>query len=332
MEVRFPSFLSSRALRNVWIAFRSEYISFGRGRERFADFIESTVIDCEENHKFFSEDDVEIAPTKSFPSPQTYYNFFRSGLAYYEVERPRNSIRVNKRTLVLILKFLYGRGGERFLQLINEPVSYFEPEVVENLDSNFLQLVPHEALPRTFALLKLGKERLTGRQHDLYEGIANKTVNVLQNKLFELHSVVCIKRGRDGPDLVELVPAERLFPTQVRKDRFGSRSATRPGAAVMFESKDFAVQVMGHRPRIEKDAFYLVASCIDKVTRKRSTESIHFLLDAIVSQLSEPEVLNAAFCDYKSEGDNQALLAAPVPSRELDTVFENCFLFGEMVK
>lgn len=327
--VQLPDNLSIRAMRCVWVAFRSEYIAFGRGREKFAAALEDAVCKIECTHRFAMESGECVSPTKFFPSPQTYYNFFRSGLS--KGVGDNSTSKANTRTLRVILIFLYSRKGANLIKLLKQYRSEYKNPLVDNLDHSFAQYYPHEILPRTFALLETGEEGVHRRPPELFNGVKTGTVSALDNFEYKFHAAICIRKSREGLSLVEAVFSEDLRLSPHRKDKFDSKNRMLPGSGILFQSKDFVSSQNGVTPKISNDAYYLVISRTDKLTRSSSTISMRLSLSSNEEQSPYLRVPQDAVCQLDRDGFKQYFYVVPISGEEENHIFKNCHIFGSSV-
>lgn len=116
-----------------------------------------------------------------------------------------------------------------------------------------------------------------------------------------------------------------------RKDKFNSKNRMLPGSGILFQSKDFVSSQNGVTPKISNDAYYLVISRTDKLTRSSSTISMRLSLSSNEEQSPYLRVPQDAVCQLDRDGFKQYFYVVPISGEEENHIFKNCHIFGSSV-
>ncbi len=103
-----PAAFSDRIIVKIWRAFRAEYVSFN-SRENFASYLEDKLNEAEERYSIQNSDGNTATWLRHVPSPQTFYNFYKSGLADLNgnsMTDPQANISASLQTLKIVYVFL----------------------------------------------------------------------------------------------------------------------------------------------------------------------------------------------------------------------------------
>lgn len=155
--ITIPREFSLSLRYKIWTAFRFVYLSQGKKRDKVAQLVEDTINNALDDTDFVDPQGKKIEYLDTYPTPQTYYNFYRSGIGNSKTDdgagNISNNISSSPRTLRLIYAFLLvldeGKHRRIFAEDQNEG-----KWPIENLTDDFIICETSELNLEFFAIMQ----------------------------------------------------------------------------------------------------------------------------------------------------------------------------------
>lgn len=331
-----PVALSDRALRNLWIAVRGEYIAFSGGRERFADYVQEKVASVENSQTFTYSDGSKVPNERHYPTPQTYYNFFRGGTGKFRLPQSQNAqglINANPRTLRVLLKFLFGVRGEGVAEILTDPGMPWYHEFVDNLDGNFLICDPKEILPESFALFRPPAERHMRTIQAFISDYERGNYGSCLEARLKAHSLVSILSIEPGRSVVDIVSADTFSSfgdgrrTEASTEVINASNFRMPMGSIAFRSMDYVPS--NTQPFIIQSQFHLVARFYNCLTRDAVSCSLSFDPNNFAEQIESADLVGLSISLSKFvdvDGTRAMLIPSSLSTEDRDRLHDICKL------
>lgn len=154
--IKVPTAFPDDVVVKMWRAFRSKYTAFS-SREKFADYFFETIVEGEHRYSFVTSTGQAIERLRHPLSPQTLYNFYKSGLSdrtQINLVDGERKISASSMTLQVIFVFLVSISKDDVIAWLEQKKSLSSPPI-EGLDTTFQLNESEQMLPHPVALFKV---------------------------------------------------------------------------------------------------------------------------------------------------------------------------------